>query len=172
MRTWDQHGRHFLFHRSPEERDGILGVLQDAIGAKPHIGFAYVHGSFVAQRPFHDIDIGVYLLWDPVQRSDWPALALLAGELEQACRKAPQPSSDGAANMDSRTADRERTIPVDVRVLNDAPLAFCYHALRGHLLFSRNEAVRVPWAAQIVSRYLDIRPLRHAALKEAIRSWA
>jgi hypothetical protein len=57
---------------------------------------------------------------------------------------------------------------VDVRVLNQAPLGFRYHAFRGKLLFSQDEALRTQEVERTVSRYLDLRPLQRRALKEAM----
>ncbi len=39
---------------------------------------------------------------------------------------------------------------------------------RGRLLFSHDEALRTQWVARTVCRYLDLRPLQHRALKEAM----
>jgi hypothetical protein len=39
---------------------------------------------------------------------------------------------------------------------------------RGQLLISRDEALRVRWTVWTVSRYLDLKPLREQALKEAM----
>jgi predicted nucleotidyltransferase len=63
---------------------------------------------------------------------------------------------------------RELRLPVDVRVLNNAPAGFQYHAYRGQLLFSRDDELwgrLVEWA---VWSYLDMKPLLERALKEAM----
>ena len=46
------------------EREAILNTLQRALEMQPEVVFAHVHGSFLEDRPFHDIDLAVYL--DPV----------------------------------------------------------------------------------------------------------
>jgi len=133
------------------KREAILAVLGEAIAARPEVAFAYAYGSFLENRPFHDIDVGIYVVG--MEAREAGSLALdLALELESALAKV-------------------RRFPVDVRVLNWAPLGFCYHVLRGRLLFSRDEDVRVRWTTHILSRYLDLKPLRHRALKEAMTSW-
>ena len=141
------------FHYPPEEREKILAILREFLAGRQDVLFAYVYGSFGTNLPFHDIDVGVYLTEERAQENVWMDVEL-AMRLEQAV---------------SRQIGR---VPVDVRVLNRSPLPFRYHVLRGRLLFSRNESVRVPWVARTVARYLDVKPLRQAAVKEAITSWA
>lgn len=141
-----------LIRSKQAERETILHNLQRALEAQPRVVFAYVYGSFLEDRPFHDIDVAVYL--DPAERE----MSLFALEL--------------ASNLEKslvRTPDRAAVcLPVDVRVLNRAPLGFCYHAFRGKLLSSRDDTVRTQWVERVVSRYLDLKPLRQRALKEAM----
>jgi hypothetical protein len=60
---------------------------------------------------------------------------------------------------------------VDLRALNQAPLGFRFHVFQGELLFSRDETVRGPLVEETLWRYLDLKPLRWHALKEAMTSW-
>ncbi len=141
-----------LFRHAPAEREAIVDALAVALRAEPDVVFAYVHGSFVTERPFRDVDVGVHLA--PEAEGGWERQMRLAETLEEAVASSP---GLGAA------------LPVDVRVLNRAPLGFCYQVLRrGELVFSRDEALRVRWVARIVGLYLDLKPLRVQALKEAM----
>ena len=147
-----------LFDNPPHRRDTIASALRSALETEPGVIFAYLHGSFLTNVPFRDIDIAAYLdIGQPpddglahhiplrVMRLTARLAAALHGHFE---RGAP---------------------PVDVRALNEAPLGFCYQALRnGRLLIGRDEPLRVEWVARTVSRYLDLRPLREQALKEAM----
>lgn len=155
-----------LFQCTAEERERLFSILRESLAAREDILFAYVYGSFGAGNPFHDIDVGVYLTGECEREDVWVDIEL-ARNLELAVWRARVTCQSGS-NKDVR---RPR-IPLDVRVLNKAPVVFSYHVLQGHLLFSRGEDVRVSWAVQTVSRYLDMKPLRHAALKEAMISWA
>lgn len=129
----------------------IIATLQRVLEAQPDIQFAYLYGSFLEDLPFHDVDIAVYL----EDGADFSDRALeLAEVAERALREAGHP------------------LPVDVRVLNRAPLGFRYHVFRGHLLLSRDEDLRVREVVRTLTRYLDVRPLIRSALKEAIASWA
>lgn len=157
--------RPHFFDCTGDEREMLLSALQAALEARPEILFAYVYGSFSGGGPFQDIDVGVYVTEDQAIAT-WYAIDLamdLEKVLKQGCSSGPS-NQEGSSGL--------RTIPVDVRVLNHAPFHFGYHVLRGRLLFSRDEAVRVPWSVSVVSRYLDTKPLRDRALKEAMLSWA
>jgi predicted nucleotidyltransferase len=146
-----------LFHLPAVERDAVVGALREFLQAQSDVVFAYLHGSFAAKRAFRDVDVAVYLgpprsLEEGGEHAGLRAMALGA-EAEAALR---------------RVLEREPP-PVDVRALNQAPLGFCYQALRGgSLLVSGDEAFRVEWAARIVWQYLDLKPLRERALKEAM----
>ncbi|MBC7225748.1 MAG: nucleotidyltransferase domain-containing protein [Thermoflexales bacterium] len=138
-------------HKTPEERRVIIATLQGVLEAQPDVRFAYLYGSFLEDLPFHDVDVAVYLE-DGVDFTD-RALEL-AEVAERALREAGHP------------------LPVDVRVLNPAPLGFRYHVFRGQLLLSREEDLRVREVVQTLTRYLDVKPLIRAALREAMTSWA
>ena len=135
-----------LYERLPSERADILDTIRQRLQARQEVVFAYAHGSFLEDRPFHDVDVAVYLEGEEEQAQT--ALALdLAAELEAAVR-----------------------LPVDVRVLNHAPLGFRYHVFRGRFLFSRDEELCVRCLEHTAMHYLDIKPLMRQALKEAMRT--
>lgn len=142
-----------LIQSTQAEREAILHTLQRDLEAQARVVFAYVHGSFLEDRPFHDIDVAVYV--DPADDREMGLFALdLASSLEESVAQTP----DRAAGF----------LPVDVRVLNRAPLGFCYHVFRGKLLCSRDDTLRTQRVERVVSRYLDLKPLRQRALKEAM----
>jgi predicted nucleotidyltransferase len=139
-----------LIHSDPAQREAILNRLRQALEAQPQVVFAYVHGSFLEDRPFHDVDLAVYL-----EQMDEREISLLALEFASTLEKSlslthcPHP-------------------PLDVQVLNRAPLGFRYQVCHGRLLFSRDEELRTRWVEHTVYRYLDLKPLREHALKEAM----
>jgi uncharacterized protein len=129
-----------LSQRQKEELSGLLeGVLRD----HGEIVFAYLYGSFAEDRPFHDIDVGIYLSGVGQEESTFYSLAL------------------------SQAFSKEVRVPVDVRVLNFAPLSFVYHVIRGNLIFDRNEELRAHVVTQTVTKYLDLKPIIHRGIKEA-----
>ena len=58
-------------------------------------------------------------------------------------------------------------LPVDIRVLNEAPLPFLYHVLRGRLLLCRDETFLTDMLEDVARRYLDLAPLLRNATKDA-----
>ncbi len=107
--------------------------------------FAYLFGSFIdAEIPFHDIDLGVYFT---------PEMDRL--EMSQAALELTGHLSNTLA------------FPVDVRVLNHAPVSFVFKVLRGRLIYERDENARCRVMENTVRSYLDIRPILHHATKEA-----
>lgn len=132
-----------LHRLSQEDRLSLVNRLSDLLAARPEVSFAYLFGSFAEGLPFHDIDIGVYL------RSEEDA-------------DEPMPG----VNLANRLSD-ELQLPVDVRVLNRAPISFAFHAVRGELLIERDSNVRGDFVEYIIARYLDMKPLLRQAAKEA-----
>jgi len=144
------------FDTPQAQRDQVREALGKALAAEPDVAFALIHGSFLTERPFHDIDIAVYLVGLDASQMSLRTLGL-TDSLETAVFRA--------------TGIRPHP-PIDVRPLNPAPLGFCYQVLRhGQLLSNRDDALRTNWTAQTISRYLDIKPLFETALKEAMMSW-
>jgi predicted nucleotidyltransferase len=139
-----------------DEREAILSTLRKALEDDPRILFAYVHGSFLSEGPFHDIDVAIYVD-DSVGTVDQFQATLI---------------SERAEEMLVRAA-RETKPPyrVDVSLLNEAPIGFCYHVFQGRLLIDRNEALRTSILERTLSQYLDMKPLRRRALREAMTSW-
>jgi predicted nucleotidyltransferase len=151
-----------VFRCTPAERVAVLDALRRVLEAQEEVVFAYVYGSFLDDRPFHDVDVAVYL-----EGLAEPEMSKFAMDLARDLEESLSLVLSGAA------ADREGDAdpPVDVRVLNQAPLGFRYHVFRGRPLVSRNEALRTQVVERTVSRYLDLKPLRQRALKEAMTSW-
>jgi hypothetical protein len=61
-------------------------------------------------------------------------------------------------------------MPVDVRALDEAPLAFRFHALRGRLLLSRDDERLAQTIEETTRSYLDIEPILRVATREAFAS--
>ena len=131
--------RHLTEKEKQEMRGNITAVLQ----SKELVVFAYLFGSFVGDSDFQDIDIAVYLSDFGVKRPLDIELALEA-ELEAVTR-----------------------IPVDVRVINNAPLTFVYNVLKsGSVLLDRDALIRADFEGRIYKEYFDFRHLREEYLRE------
>ncbi len=130
----------------PAEREAVLGTLRERLLQDEAIAFAYVHGSFLTNRPFHDVDLAVYLSAEAVLGLGYEIR--LEVELERVLREAGY------------------FFPVDVRLLNRAPLAFRYRVVRdGLLLFCRDETLRVDFEARTFSQYFDFAPFHRDYLQ-------
>lgn len=108
--------------------------------------FAYVHGSFLEQENFNDIDIAVYLDNKTEANSD-PAGLEISLSLE----------------LESRIQH-----PIDVKFLNAAPLSFRYHATKGRLILSRDENTREEFLCRTWSAYFDFMPVSKIYLQESV----
>jgi predicted nucleotidyltransferase len=135
-----------VYQRSAEERSRIVDALTAALAHEPTVDFAYLHGSFLDDLPFHDIDVAVMLTAEAASDATSAALAL---------------------------GDRlERIIdhPIDVRLLNRAPLPFQFKAARGRLLVCRDEERVANFVEYLLPRYFDLAPRLAHATREAFAS--
>jgi len=122
------------FQMESEERKrllrGLKGLLEDVEG----VVFAYVHGSFVELDAFRDIDVALWVK-DPEEAFNY-AVAL------------------------SVKLEAEVGVPVDVHVLNDAPLPFKRQVFtKGELLLSVDEGFRLRMLDETLRRYFDLKLL-------------
>ena len=129
------------------DRETLTEALRRHIEARPEIVFAVLHGSFVTAGPYRDIDVAVWVA--PARRPDtrWHRYAIDLGvELTMAL---------GA--------------PIDVQVLNEAPLGFRYHALCGRLLVARDEELFHDLRERTWDDYFDFLPFARENLRGLLR---
>ncbi len=131
---------------SPEEKQRLRDLLTARLEEREEILFAYVYGSFV-QGSFRDIDIAVFLgdgsngLSDPLRYE-----MMLEQELED-----------------------ETGVPVDIRVLNVAPLPFAFTVLQtGDVMVSRDDRARCDFVCRIFAEYHDFSYYRRQYRREAL----
>ena len=128
------------------DREQLRSRLVRDLDARPEILLALLHGSFARDRAFRDIDVAVWLDSARLSKDERFRFALdLAVELRLTLGHA-----------------------VDVRVLNDAPLGFRYHALAGSLLVVRDEGFLDELRARTWDEYLDFQPFARRYLREAL----
>ena len=132
-----------IYHLNSKERRRLIariaGILEDCGG----VAFAYLFGSFAEGSPFHDVDVGLYLSETPKEHLTESGMTL------------------------SQNLSRELGIPVDVRILNLAPVSFLYHVIRGNLIFEKDKEIRARVVEQTTQRYLDLKPIIRKGVKEA-----
>ncbi len=125
-----------------DRRKKVEQILAELQGCQ-EINFAYVYGSFSEGLPFHDIDIGIFLS-EPAQEGVISYMLDLGQKLS-----------------------REARIPVDVWVLNDAPLSFRYSVIHGSPILVRDEKMQTLFVEETIRKYLDLKPRIRRAIKEA-----
>jgi uncharacterized protein len=130
-----------LYSNDVGDRPGIVDELTNELASHRDIVFAYLYGSFAECEPFHDLDVGVYL------RDTRSSMVL---------------SSTIAHRLSVRLK-----IPVDIRILNDAPVTFLYHVMKGQVILTRDDDLLSTIMENTVRRYLDIAPLLLKSTKEA-----
>ncbi|MBP7300175.1 MAG: hypothetical protein KA967_07275 [Methanoculleus sp.] len=129
-----------------EEKQQLLDLLAGLLLKREEILFVYVYGSF-PHGPFRDIDIGIFL-----QKSSNGATDTLRYEM------ALEQELEDAAG-----------VPIDVRVLNAAPLPFAYSVLQtGEVLISRDEKARCDFVCRIYTHYHDFAYYRKRYRREAL----
>lgn len=132
------------------ERERVLEVLTGVLEKERGLCAAYVHGSFVEKGPFRDIDIALH--YHPV-----PEFNLLDREL------------DLEMALEEALIEAGFRVPMDVRIINQAPLSFRYRVIKdGDLLFARDDNCRVDFEVVTFSEYFDFAPFRAAYLKEVL----
>lgn len=128
------------------ERYPIVAVLRDRLQSRQEIVFACLHGSFLEGRSYRDIDIAVLVDSLRVGPAGWRRYeASLAVELQTHLRQ-----------------------PVDVRILNDASLAFRYHATAGLPLVVRDPEGLADFRARTWDDYFDFQPFARRYLQEVL----
>lgn len=119
---------------SAEERLKLLEKLKKELKGVTEISFAYVHGGFIERDFFRDLDVAV---WLKNSHRAFHYTVSFSAKLEIKMR-----------------------VPVDLQVLNGAPLPFKFHVFtRGRLLFSKDESLRVRLADEVVREYIYLKQL-------------
>jgi hypothetical protein len=126
-----------------DEKRPLIEQLAAALRNRDEVMFAYIYGSFAEGLAFHDIDVGVYTL--EITEEESTNYSLILGQM----------------------LSKELQVPVDIRVLNFAPVSFLYEVIRGNLIFERNEEIRIRVVEQTIQRYLDLKPMILRGIKEA-----
>jgi hypothetical protein len=114
------------------------------MSARSEVRFAILYGSAAEGGTFRDLDVGVF-----VDRSRVPVDA----DLEYAFTLADE--LEGVVSF-----------PVDVRVINDAPLPFRYNVSRGIPLTARDEEDLYTFLERTWDEWLDFQPIALQYLRE------
>lgn len=127
----------------PDDREVLARRLTAELEKDSAVAFAYLHGSLLDSDTVHDVDVGLYVRASEAERG-----------------------SSIASKLSARLT-AVAGVPVDVRVLNGAPLSFVYHVLRGRLLVCRDEDLLTTMLEDVARRYLDLAPMLRQGTKDA-----
>jgi len=134
-----------IYDLSREEKEEIKSSLVKNLQKEDSIKFAYIYGSFLKSK-FHDIDIAVYLGEVDDKKE------ILDFELEKEVE-----------------LSKMLKIPVDIRVINNAPAHSCYKVIKdGKLLFSKDESATSDFESLILVKHHDFKYYRERYRKEAL----
>jgi predicted nucleotidyltransferase len=129
------------------EKEVLIERISNILKVKEYVFFAYIFGSFASKESFKDIDVGIFI------SGEKPKLPLkLELEIE---------------------AELEDTIhiPVDVRIINNAPLSFIYNILKNNIVVvDRDRSLRTDFEGLIYKKYFDFQYFRREYLREIINA--
>lgn len=117
----------------------MIKKLRESLEKRDEIIFAYVHGSFAEGLSFKDIDVAVYVDEKTVTIKD---------------------AIDYGLEISAITELESGLTPLDIKVINYAPVGFRYYATRSILLFSKDEEIRCNFLEDTWRRYFDLLPKR------------
>jgi uncharacterized protein len=119
-------------------QERIIGNIREILINCDFICAAYLFGSFLRSGTYNDIDLGVYLSYnpDPYERFK------LGNQIGQKVEQGIHPRTH-----------------VDVRILNNAPVTFTYEVIStGLLLINSNNSKFTEFETDTLIRYLDMQP--------------
>lgn len=129
------------------EKQKLVKEIASQIEKRENIMFAYIFGSFVREERFSDIDIGIFC-----ENSE--KIDSLRFELEL----------EGEINSLTK-------FPVDVRIINHAPLSFAYHVIKeGMVIKDEDSDLRSDFEGMIFKKYGDFSIYRKRYLREVINA--
>lgn len=136
------------YHQVAAEQKGqIRAAISQMTAARPEVLAAFLFGSFPTEPRFHDFDVAVIVDLQLVSHAAAPGLA-----------------SDLATELEWKTG-----LPVDLIVLNFAPIALRYHASRGEVLFQKDQEVLDEFLERTWKEYLDFEPFLRSSLKDLLQ---
>lgn len=125
---------------STSQKEELIKKIRNYLSQKKDIVFAYIYGSFVNKRGFRDIDIALFMK-EPIE----------AFELE----------TDFSYELTTIIG-----YPVEVRIINNAPVSFQMAVLRmKEVVFSRDEGKHTDFIQDVGKRYIDYSHLREIAVR-------
>ena len=128
---------------SRSEKEKIIQVISSHFFQQyDEILAVYIFGSFLSERQFSDIDIGIITAIDLIKPLDF--------EL----------------NLENRLENLIK-YPIDIRILNRAPISFSQNVFRtGRVIIDKNPNLRADFQARVLKQYFDFSPFQQKYLQE------
>ena len=115
-----------------DKKEEVVSKIKEYLNKREEVLFAYIFGSFVRSDEFSDIDIALYVDGERSLKYEFE----IEDDLETMLK-----------------------IPVDVRIINNAPVSFSYGVLRDGLLIKDND-IRSDFQVMKFKEYMDYVHLR------------
>ena len=129
-----------------ENKAAIAEAIVCKLQEHPEVLFAFLHGSFLTNEFFNDVDLALYL------------------------RKIPDSLLEYELNMEVILSNVMVGSPVDVRLLNGAPLSFQYNVVKeGIPIIVHDDNERAEFQERTIKHYFDFAPFRKRYLEEVFR---
>ena len=128
---------------SRSEKEKVIQIISSHFFQQyDEILAVYIFGSFISERHFSDIDIGIINAMDLSKPLDFELK--LENRLEKLIK-----------------------YPIDVRILNRAPISFIQNVFRaGRVIIDKNPNMRADFEGRILKQYFDFSPFRQKYLQE------
>ena len=121
---------------SRSEKEKVIQIISSHFFQQyDEILAVYIFGSFISERHFSDIDIGIINAMDLSKPLDFELK--LENRLEKLIK-----------------------YPIDVRILNRAPISFIQNVFRaGRVIIDKNPNMRADFEGRILKQYFDFAPV-------------
>ena len=128
---------------SRSDKEKVIQIISSHFSQQyDEIFSVYIFGSFISERHFSDIDIGIITAMDLSKPPDFELK--LENRLEKLIK-----------------------YPVDIRILNRAPISFSQNVFRtGRVIIDKNPNMRADFQGRILKQYFDFSPFRQRYLQE------
>lgn len=127
-----------------QDHDSVVQPIVAQLAQHPEVLTVVLYGSFLKSETFHDIDLALL-----VDEQQLPSEQFLDYELERL-----------------QELSRFSKFPLDIRIVNRAPVLFRYAVTQGQVLFCRDERIWVEFCERTWGEYLDFEPVARLYIKE------
>ena len=129
-----------------KKKDEIVKSISTLLAPHQEIYSVYLHGSFMIDKSFADIDLA--LLLDHIPEN------LIEYEFEIEIK-----------------LEKNVNFPIDIRVLNNAPVSFAQNVIRhGKVVLDKKPNTRSDFESYSLRKYFDFAPFRRRYLSEVINA--